>query len=172
MNEEFGVEPQKQSNTLGLIGFILAFCVSPIGLLVSLIALAKPPRGFAIGGVAVGLLGSVLWGLFGWGIYLGIDITAKGVEGYADLSAVRSAMSQQSDATDLSTLGLSEDQTLDPWGNPYRLDTQDAEWSLTSAGKDGALDTKDDVVIRQNMTEEEVIQAFADAFAASMGAQP
>src|SRR5215210_2130737 len=51
---------RRPSNTLGIVGFVLAFCLPPIGLILSLAALARRPRGFAIAGVIIGLLGSVM----------------------------------------------------------------------------------------------------------------
>ena len=53
----------KQSNTLGVIGFILALtcCLAPMGLLLSLIAVFKPPRGFAIAGLIIsGLITAIM----------------------------------------------------------------------------------------------------------------
>ena len=44
------------SNTLGVIGLLLAFCLPPLGLVLSLVALGRQPRGFAITGVFVGVV--------------------------------------------------------------------------------------------------------------------
>ena len=56
------------SNGLGVAGFVLSLLgflgtcglLSPIGLILSLIALRKQPRGLAIAGVIIGAVGS-LW---------------------------------------------------------------------------------------------------------------
>ena len=69
---------QQPTNTIGLFGFIVALtgllcCVTfPIGLILSLIGLRKPPRGFAIAGTVIGSLGTVvvlgLVALISWGV--------------------------------------------------------------------------------------------------------
>ena len=58
-------QPVQQSNGLGTAGFILSLVglvtggiLSPIGLIISLIALGKHPKGLAIAGVIIGLIGS------------------------------------------------------------------------------------------------------------------
>jgi hypothetical protein len=53
------------TNSLGLAGFITSVVgilfgglLCPVGLILSLVALGRPPRGFAVAGVVIGLLGS------------------------------------------------------------------------------------------------------------------
>ena len=53
------------ANTLGLAGFITSVVgilfgglLCPVGLILSLVALGRPPRGFAVAGAVIGLLGS------------------------------------------------------------------------------------------------------------------
>ncbi|MEM9109031.1 MAG: DUF4190 domain-containing protein, partial [Planctomycetota bacterium] len=56
------------TNALGIAGFVVSLSgmivclglISPIGLVLSLIALAKSPRGYAVAGSIIGLLGSAL----------------------------------------------------------------------------------------------------------------
>ena len=58
--------PAEQSNGLAIAGFVCSllglftgFLLSPIGLILSLVALGRPGgRGFAVAGVVIGLLGS------------------------------------------------------------------------------------------------------------------
>ena len=58
------------SNSLGISGFVVSLAgvvvtfgfLCPIGLILSLIALRKEPRGFAVAGTIIGLLGSALAG--------------------------------------------------------------------------------------------------------------
>ena len=150
-------EGRPQSNVLGIVGFILAFCVSPIGLIVSLIALRKPPRGLAIGGVVVGLLGTV-----------GLAVIAAGV-GWAFTQPIfkiqseisqdyilidREVASYQSKNGALPTsldqlTTLTADQRTDPWGHAYVLEAQPSAntWSLRILGPDGQPDTSDDLVL-------------------------
>ena len=61
--------PMRESNGLGVAGFFIALIglaiptgiVALLGLLISLVALGRPPRGFAAIGVLMGLIGTVVW---------------------------------------------------------------------------------------------------------------
>ena len=61
-------QPQGRSG-LALAGFILAFFVSPLGFILSLIAIFKTGagkaagRGLAVAGTIIGLLGSIVWAI-------------------------------------------------------------------------------------------------------------
>jgi len=63
--------PVPQTNGLGIAGFIVSLVgmvlcmgfICPIGAILSGIALIWKPRGFAIAGLILGLLGSLLWGI-------------------------------------------------------------------------------------------------------------
>src|SRR4051794_39566029 len=85
---------QPPTNGLGLAGFItslvgLVTCgvISPVGLILSLIGLMKSPRGFAVAGTILGLIGSA-WALIaGVGIVMGImgiGAAAKQVADYVN----------------------------------------------------------------------------------------
>jgi hypothetical protein len=79
MSEESKAQPAQQvivqqtpSNGLGTAGFIVSLVglvtcglLCPIGLLLSVFGLLKPPRGFAIAGTLIGGLGSIGFVLFG-----------------------------------------------------------------------------------------------------------
>jgi hypothetical protein len=158
------------SNVLGIVGFILAFCISPVGLLVSLIALMKPPRGFAIAGVVVGLIGSVVWGVVGYGLVAGMPYIKASFEGVQDFTQLKPAIEQyQTDhgayPASLDVLGLSSDVTTDPWGTPYRLVVapDGTGYQIISAGMDATFETADDITIDSDMSEPEVGQAIGEA---------
>src|SRR5690349_7884012 len=78
-NTDFAYAPVRQSNTLGLVGFICALIglltgghlLSPVGLILSLVALGSRPRGFAVWGVILGFLGTC-----GWLLVVGVLIVA------------------------------------------------------------------------------------------------
>ena len=70
---------QQESNGLGtagfivsLIGFLTCGFISPLGLLFSIIGLFKNPKGLAIAGTVLGLIGSLWLFIGGFAILLGI----------------------------------------------------------------------------------------------------
>lgn len=170
---EFGAEQvQNESNPLAIVGFILAFCVSPIGLIVSLIALAKRPRGFAIGGVVVGLLGSLLWvlgGMAGWAV---VKYGLPALQTTIDVETIRTSLvayqqNNNGDAPpDLATAGISGDTLTDAWGVPYQYMRGDdgKSWTLTLLGSDKALGTADDRIITSDMSDRDVQNVLKPMF--------
>lgn len=168
-------EPRGGSNVLGIVGFILSFCLSPIGLLVSLFALMKPPRGFAIAGVVVGLIGTALWGLFGFGLVAGWSYIKAAFEGVQDYSKLNEAIvlyhrDNGSYPVSLDVLNLGTDVTTDPWGTPYRIvvAADGNSWQIISAGIDTTFETADDVIIDSTMNESDVGEAYGEAIEAHM----
>lgn len=159
-------QDQPKKNVLGVVGFALSFCTGPIGLIVSLIALKDRPRGFAIAGVIISLISTVVWGLVGWFFFwagtLGMKI--EEVEGEALVMQRAVAAYQQSNngalPPDLASLSLPVDETVDPWGNSYRIEpTPDGtDWVVVSAGLDMTFDTGDDIRIGSTMSEAEITQ--------------
>ena len=155
MNDEFGAQPEGPAkNPLGLVGFILAFCLPPIGLLLSLAALRKMPRGFAIAGTVIGLLGSI-----GIAAVVGVSIMqwpllSKSNDIQTDYVLIGPALDANRDAdgawpTDVTALGLPEQQTVGPWGGTYVIEVAEdgASWELICLGPDGTLGTSDDITV-------------------------
>ena len=66
---QYVMVPMKEGNGLGVAGFFIAAIglliptgiIALLGLLISLVALGKSPRGFAGMGVLIGLVGSAIW---------------------------------------------------------------------------------------------------------------
>ena len=82
--QQFVVVHVVPSNGLGVAGFVVSlislFCcglTSPVGLFLSLVALARPPRGFAFAGVILGGLGSAWLLIGGLAMLLRITDSAK-----------------------------------------------------------------------------------------------
>jgi len=162
---DFGERRQQGSNPLGIVGFVLAFCLSPIGLIISLVALAKQPRGFAIAGVVVGLLGTGVWGCLGFSVYVanksGMMQTMQVVTTYQLVHSEVEAFRQQNQGQvppDQATLSGLMTIPPDPWGRAF---VYEAEPSLTaftfsSAGPDGTFGTDDDIVIHSSEAPEAV----------------
>lgn len=169
-----------QSNTLGLAGFICSLIgfactgglLSPIGLILSLIALKDEPKGFAIAGVVLGALGScgiIITVLFFPFVIIGVLLAAGvGVAFLAPLlgdAGLAQFEMAQLDAKigeyeaandgalpgDLASLPSTTQELLtDPWGNAYQFDqttqTTDRPFRLFSSGPDGTTGTTDDLV--------------------------
>lgn len=167
----------RQPNTLGVAGFICSLaglilglltgiggilCI--VGLIMSLIALGSPPRGFAVAGIILGLLGTCVGILvimvvgFGLLALLGVAAVAfvteaERIEVTADMAVIAGFVQHFEDENrrlpdSLDDLEVPQSKRLDPWGTPYdyRL-TPDAKmrFDLVSAGPDLELDTEDDM---------------------------
>ena len=158
------IEPQPTgSNPLGIVGFVLSIlCVtSPIGLLVSILALFKAPRGFAIAGVIIGAIFSVIVGIFAWGAFMVWPYMADSVEITTDFKEleqeVESYRASNNDELPTSVDQLSWDNT-DPWGNPYiySIDQENNTWTIVSTGPDGQEGTDDDFSLDSTMDQMDV----------------
>ena len=139
---------------MSLVGLLTCGVLGPIGLLLSIFALFKQPRGLAIAGFVLGLIGT------GWAVvmfaFVGFGAMATAV-GIGDLGesetemrqiarAFNEAMDRGETPTSVSDLDLADEVLTDPWGNPYEFGTH--EWSgltiIRTWGPDGIADTYDD----------------------------
>jgi hypothetical protein len=168
----------RPSNTLGLAGFIcslaglilglltggLAGILCIVGLIMSLAALGRQPRGFAVAGIIIGLLGTcvgiLMIMILGFGLLalLGVAAVAfvteaERIEITADMAVITGFVQHYEDENrrlpdSLDDLEIPQSKRLDPWGTPYdyRL-TPDTKmrFDLVSAGPDLQLDTEDDM---------------------------
>jgi hypothetical protein len=174
----------RQSNTLGLAGFICSLVglftgglLSPVGLVISLVALGKQPRGFAVAGLILGLIGTcggiILVLFFGAMILalLGIIVLAvalsetEKIEITSDMVKIAAAVQHYKDQNHylpagLELLTLQESTLRDPWGEKYRYVQKDPkeDFDIVSSGEDKAFDTKDDV----KLSEIEKVWAFSN----------
>jgi len=179
-------QPVQQTNGLGLAGFIVSLIgllvtggiLSPIGLIISLIAVGRQPRGFAIWGIVLGLLGScgiIMLLLFGGLLLaaLGISMTALAMtqgdkmQIAQDMTQIAVAIERYRDENgelpaDLGVLALQPSLLIDPWGANYEYhfsldDGTSVEgterspigFDLVSLGEDGIAGTPDDVKLTQ-----------------------
>jgi len=152
------------SNNLGLAGFItsligLVTCgvLSPIGLLLSLIGLTKRPRGFAIAGSIIGVIGTIFLAVTGVTIVLGLMGLGAAAKNIAeDLAAHQAAVQaysqiqqqqQQAGKTlDTNAASVIASAHKDPWGTPLRAEVAaDGTLTIITAGRDKTFDTADDV---------------------------
>lgn len=160
--------PKPESNALGLAGFIvslvgLASCglLSPIGLILSLIAVFRVPRGFAIAGLVLGLIGSFWMTLLIGGLGIAAIVALAGglIAGRGPLEAtfdgwlMEEAIEDYVEArgvlpTSIDEVpGLESGTLLDRWGRPYRVEIDHRAWELIviSDGPDGVADSDDDI---------------------------
>ena len=145
----------REFNTLGLAGFICSLVglftggiLSPVGLIISLFALGKHPRGFAAAGLVLGILGSGCLGMLFTGVFVSV-LAALGLAAVVSVSAMEPRLDAAHELNDLSTavhayyddhkalpehLGLlvpeyyhpaqepGRDLLTDPWHKPYRYE--------------------------------------------------
>ena len=155
-------------NVLGIVGFVLSFtCVlSPVGLLMSLFALTKPRKGFAIAGT-VG--GSVLTIVVGFLTYSGIMLVANPhmraqAETGIDFAMVQASIDQAGTvpvSLDAPGVEVPSMARTDYWNTPYVYAEDGAgNWSLTTLGPDKAEGGGDDVTLTSSMNQSEIAQAI------------
>lgn len=151
------------TNTLGLAGFIVSLVgmvvtlgfLCPVGFLLSVIALFKAPRGFAIAGTVIGVIGS---GLAVMVVFLAIYTVSAAKSGYAsamvhfDLESATYPIEEH--FADTSTLPDNADGNAlltsyyDSWGQAitYQKDSETV-YTLTSSGPDMIAGNADDVAM-------------------------
>lgn len=168
---------ESRVNGLGLASFIVSlvgvlFCggiICPIGVIMAIIAMSKPPKGFAIAGLVIGIIGSLwlvglvlLLVLASIGVAVGIGAAIfGGILGIPYFQVALDAQQIRERAGDylaqngaypdsLDALTFTKQSTLeDPWGAAYRyeLGADQRSATLTSSGPDKQFDTGDDIVV-------------------------
>lgn len=155
------------TNRLGIAGFICSLvglltcgALSPVGLLISLAAIFRPPRGFAIAGVMLGILGSLLIAVIvalgsltiGLRAAASVALGAGDVNALFDLHAIKRAIRQHHQETGalprtLDELSLEEGALTDSWGAryEYRRGPHGRHYTIESPGRDGLMGTADDI---------------------------
>lgn len=170
--------PIRETNGLGMVGFVVSLlglavptgAVSLLGLLISLVALSRAPRGFASAGVFVGLLGAAFWlivlvlalavgmlaALVGAVVFAGVFMLTQPevIEVTTDMANLALGIQyyerqEKAMPEALDDLGLGVATLTDPWGNRYRyvLASADAGFDVWSSGQDGEFETDDDLAL-------------------------
>ena len=177
---QYVMVPLNEGNGLGVAGFFIAAIglfiptgiIALLGLLVSLVALGKAPRGFAGMGVLIGLFGTVVWiaitgvAILG-AVAIGVSAVLAGAAAFilmqpeiievtsdmVNLTIAALEYEDEHDALpdDLDVLDLSLSTRTDPWGNPYRYMIVENQpgFDVVSSGSDGIMGTDDDLVLSQ-----------------------
>lgn len=154
------------TNGLAIAGFVVSLsgmivCLGltcPIGLILSLIALTKSPRGYAIAGCIIGLLGSILGaltvlvvsgtigsGLF-WNSYLNQSMTSITIDS-ASYDIDQHYLSNNNTLPDEPTGNTLISSYTDEWGNALKYvptPGSTSDYTITSPGPDGLFATGDE----------------------------
>jgi hypothetical protein len=149
------------------VGLISCGVICPLGAILSFAACFRRPRGLAVAGLIIGLVGSV-WllvlffviGIAGLTVVLVLLGVGKYGEVVADGLAISSATSAYVAAhgTLPKALGdlpsLTKDERTDPWGTPYAFSPGPGpnEFTLISAGPDRKLGTDDDPKVHETIS--------------------
>lgn len=171
MNQMQRIRVEHHSNGLGTAGFVTSLVgivtcgfLCPIGLLMSLIALTKAPRGMAIAGTIVGGLGSL--GALIIVLFFGSIVAAIGLGGAAMIEEQEARNATQSAADAIfpaymasgsipdSAAGDAAVKAIDPAFGYERED--DEVFYITHPGDDGVAGTEDDVRARWNAAVETI----------------
>ncbi|MEM7756495.1 MAG: DUF4190 domain-containing protein [Planctomycetota bacterium] len=170
------------TNTMGLVGFILAVvgffsggCLSLVGLIFSLIGLGKEPRGFAIAGLIISIVSLLGWiilvaifGLAGLAAIVGLaalasetsadfdTIVERAAERYAEVGAYPGSLDE---------LGLPAEVLTNQSGEPYQYTPLATGYELRDPGPDGSMNTSDDAVLtRTRNPDGSVTERFESPF--------
>lgn len=147
---------------LSLVGLVTCGLLAPLGVLFSAIGMRKKPKGLAIAGLVIGLVG-----LCGWGsIYVVFGAFIKAIGGFASpegetqfelkiYAGLLDAQKQRQGSypkslnqiPSLQQLPFKIIDTTDGWGTPYRYTVapDGASFELVSAGPDQQFGTADDI---------------------------
>ncbi len=151
-------------NTTGFVGMILSLIglltcgiLSPIGLLISLFGLSREPRGSAVLGVVLGLIGSAWIAFVGYATVTGIIVAKETIETVIETTETTASLSMGADRIDqyrtengripdAVTGNEIVDDIDDSWGNSILYAVEEKErYVLRSAGPDGQFHTGDDI---------------------------
>lgn len=158
------VSQPPRTNGLGIAGFIISLVglvftlgfLCPIGLLLSFIALFRAPRGFAAAGFILGLIGSAipLFFVLVFGALIFSCFTMGGLPVLVTAADIREANQkivqyQSTHAGALPATDAEGDLVMGPiqdgWGHNLHFRRKASGYEIRSAGRDGILDTSDDL---------------------------
>jgi len=146
---------RSQTNGLGIGGFVVSLVgiltcgvISPIALILSLLALKKQPRGLAIAGTVIGGVGTLLVAgiAVAWVTIPEIKQVFQTSIAMAEAHTIIESNRGENDALPSDEEGnrLIED-IEDGWGNPLQYELDGETFIVRSAGPDGEFDTADDI---------------------------
>ena len=149
-----------RTNGIALAGFIVSLVglvvtgglLCPVGVLLSLIGMMKPPRAFAVAGLVVGLVGTLVGAALVWFVIYSIMLS----QAFASTWTAPTYQAEQQITYHTSMTGNLPDEAtgnnlvkhqFDEWGTPYRYKPVGAkDFELISAGPDMQHGTADDLI--------------------------
>lgn len=158
-------------NGLGIAGFVVSIVgvltcgtLSLISLPLSLIALAWKPRGMAIAGTVISLVGCGIFGLIGYGTVMGFLYVKQGVENFdrTVTNSVRLGEAERKIVEYQAKHNALPDPVTgnklivdikDAWDTQLRYDVNNDKFVIRSAGPDKEFDNSDDVKSSEKMFE-------------------
>lgn len=161
----------RQSNAMGITGLIVSILglltcglLSPVGLLFSLIGLARRPRGEAVAGTIIGGLGTLaVVAVIGFFVLSGVAITeaARFAEANSKTQAAFAAAESEIEQFrfDNGSLpgGIEGNKLVlqydDGWETGLRYEPDGNNYRIRSAGPDQEFDTGDDLLARNVIDE-------------------
>lgn len=171
-----GAPAKPETNALGIAGFVVSLvgllltggCLSPVGLVLSIVAVFKAPRGFAIAGIILGVIGSL--GFIIAFVVLGAVVLAMfaviatvgmaGWEAYSELDTYKDQLNAYyaehgSYPYALDEVGVDLDRLDQVYGGNWAYERSEDGNSFTIAGPgpDGQEGTEDDFRLSVDTTE-------------------
>jgi len=156
--------PPKKENAVGLTGFIISLmglflCGIPslMGLGISAVGLKKEPRGLAIAGVILGLIGLIELVFVGVMVYHGVRLAQSEISEMnamiAEVQLDEAAVDVGEKWNELERIPTQEegDEMMigrnDMMDNSLVYQTDGSSFSIRAAGEDGILETEDGLVV-------------------------
>lgn len=155
-----GPPPPAPRNSLGTAGFLISLfspltlgLIAPLGLLLSLLALRKSPRGWAFAGVLLGGTISAIVGSIGYAGYAGcMEGHRRHVKHQARVSIQEAEALIEEYRADFGILPdgvegnkkIIQREITDPWGEFVSYERASDGYRIRSAGPDGKFETDDD----------------------------
>lgn len=153
------------TNILGIVGFVFSILgliscglLAPVGLLLSFIALFKSPRGFAIAGTVISLIGTVFFAFWGFVMVLTFAGLKEAAESAGGSLATIAVLAEARQAVEGERRAGATGEVLDDargneiagrftdgWNQPLRYERQGDTFRILSAGPDLQFGTADDI---------------------------
>jgi len=148
--------PASGSNGMGVAGFVVSLVgfvltcgiLCPLGLIFSLVGLARPPRGLAIAGTVIGGLGSLLLvaAISAYFLIPGVPEVLGTLIPLGEAAATIDDYHQREGKYPDNDEGNELIANLrDGWGRPFLYERTEPGYAVRSAGLDGKYHTGDDI---------------------------